>query len=161
MQTQVMFYVLPDNLQSPEENDITHFFQACLHASICYRKNQRVYVYTNDQESAHSIDEMLWSFEPDSFVPHNLVGEGPVQGAPVEIGFQAPKNRRPTLINLAGQVPNFASNYSQIIDFVPTQPSLKAQARERFKHYKQLGFHIETHKVASEVPNEQTSTEQQ
>lgn len=158
MQTQVMFYVLPDTL---ETNDTVHFFQACLHASICYRNNQRVYIYTNDQEDAHSIDEMLWGFEPDSFVPHNLVGEGPAQGAPVEIGYQTPKSRRPTLINLASEVANFAGNYSQIIDFVPTQADLKVHARERFKRYKQLGFHIETQHVQTQASNEQTSTEQQ
>lgn len=162
MQTQVMFYVLPEaSSETAEINDTAHLFQACLHASVCYRNNQRVYVHTNDQKSAHNIDEMLWGFEPDSFVPHNLVGEGPAQGAPVEIGFQVPKSRRPILINLASQVPNFAGNYSHIIDFVPAETSLKIQARERFKQYKQAGFHIDTHNVASEKPKEHSSTEQQ
>ena len=162
MQTQVMFYVLPEaSSETAEVNDNAHLFQACLHASVCYRNNQRVYIHTNDQGSAHSIDEMLWGFEPDSFVPHNLVGEGPAQGAPVEIGFQSPKSRRPTLINLASQVPSFAGNYSHIIDFVPAETSLKIQARERFKQYKQAGFHIDTHNVVTENAEEQPSTEQQ
>ena len=57
-----------------------------------YRQNQRVFIYTQDQQSAHDIDEMLWAFDPDSFVPHNLIGEGPKQGAAVEISWQ----HRPT-----------------------------------------------------------------
>ena len=158
MQTQVMFYVLPENTNN-EINVDAHLFQACLHASVCYRNNQRVYIHTENQTSAHAIDEMLWSFEPDSFIPHNLVGEGPKQGAPVEIGFQTPQNRRPFLINLASQIPSFAGNYSHIIDFVPPESSLKQQARERFKQYRQAGFSIETQQVESSVP--QTSTEQQ
>ena len=158
MQTQVMFYVLPEDT-SDKINADAHLFQACLHASVCYRNNQRVYIHTEHQESAHAIDEMLWGFEPDSFVPHNLVGEGPKQGAPVEIGFQRPTNRRPFLINLASQIPNFAGNYSHIIDFVPAENSLKQQARERFKQYRQAGFSIETQNV--ETTASQTSTEQQ
>lgn len=153
MQTQVMFYLLPDN--SAEEDATTHLFQACLQASICYRNNQRVYIHTNDQTSAHAIDEMLWGFEPNSFIPHNLAGEGPTQGSPVEIGFQIPKNRRPTLINLASQIPHFANNYSHIIDFVPAETNLKQAARERFKQYRQAGFHIDTQAI------EQKSTDQQ
>lgn len=156
MQTQVMFYLLPE--ESSEETMATaHLFQACLHASVCYRNNQRVYIHTDDQQSAHAIDEMLWGFEPDSFVPHNLVGEGPAQGAPVEIGYQVPKNRRPFLINLASQIPSFAGNYSHIIDFVPAETLLKQKARERFKQYRQAGFHIETQAIETA---KSTSTEQ-
>ena len=151
MPTQVMFYLLPDDLNDAN----AHLFHACLQACACYRSNQRVYIHTDNQESAHFIDEMLWGFDPDSFVPHNLVGEGPINGAPVEIGFQTPKNRRPFLINLASQMPNFAGNYSHIIDFVPAENALKQQARERFKQYRQAGFHIETQAM------QQTSTEPQ
>ncbi|MGJ8692251.1 MAG: DNA polymerase III subunit chi [Thalassotalea sp.] len=151
MQTQVMFYLLPDNSAQSETNEHNHLFQACMHASLCYRNNQRVYIHTNDQTSAHHIDELLWGFEPDSFVPHNLVGEGPKQGAPVEIGYQQPNSRRPFLINLADQMPKFANQYSHIIDFVPAEKTLKHQARERFKQYRQAGFHIETQ--ALQTPN--------
>lgn len=146
MQTQVHFYLLPDDTASDVN---AHLLQACVQASYCFRNQQKVYVFTNDQPSAHQIDELLWSFEPDSFVPHNLVGEGPSYGAPVEIGFTAPKNRRPFLINLASRIPSFAKQYSHIIDFVPAEPSLKQQARERFKQYRQAGFHIETHALAT------------
>lgn len=158
-----MFYVLPEDT-SDEVNATAHLFQACLHASACYRNNQRVYMHTENQESAHVIDEMLWGFEPDSFVPHNLVGEGPKQGAPVEIGFQRPLSRRPFLINLASKIPNFAGNYSHIIDFVPAETRLKQQARERFKQYRQAGFDIDTQTIEPPTLDEnasQTSTEQQ
>lgn len=157
MQTQVMFYLLPELTTPPAETDSpAHWFQACVQACFCYRNNQRVYIHADDQATAHAIDEMLWGFEPDTFVPHNLVGEGPTQGAPVEIGFQKPKSRRPFLINLAGNIPSFASNYSHIIDFVPAEPELKQQARERFKQYRHAGFQIETQQLQPT-----TSTEQQ
>ncbi|OZB37528.1 MAG: DNA polymerase III subunit chi, partial [Alishewanella sp. 34-51-39] len=108
------------------------------------RAKQRVFVYTADQQSAELLDELLWQFEPDSFVPHNLAGEGPQRGAPVEIGWQAPKASRQVLINLADQVPDFARRFNQIIEFVPAEPTLKAQARERYKQYRQAGILPET-----------------
>jgi DNA polymerase-3 subunit chi len=48
------------------------------------------------------------------------------------------------LINLADQVPDFARRFNQIIEFVPAEPTLKAQARERYKQYRQAGILPET-----------------
>ena len=112
--------------------------------------------YANHPEKfiyrAHEIDELLWAFDPQSFVPHNLVGEGIKQGSAIEIGHLAPQNRRPVHINLSKHVPNFVNQYQQIIDFVPTDESLKQAARERFKQYRAQGFALNTHKVVAEQP---------
>ncbi|WP_076419644.1 DNA polymerase III subunit chi [Colwellia sp. UCD-KL20] len=154
MQTKVMFYVLPevestskepvhnDSNVDIESNSLIH--QACLQAAYFYRQNQKVFIYTQDQAQAHSIDEMLWTFEPNSFVAHNLVGEGPRGGSPVEISWQNPTTRRPVLINLTTTVPNFTNNFSTIIDFVPTNELLKQQARDRYRTCKQWGFLVES-----------------
>ncbi|GLX85862.1 DNA polymerase III subunit chi [Thalassotalea loyana] len=146
MQTQVEFFVLPDT--EADNND--YLLQACVHAANLYRQNIRAYIYTEDLNQAHDIDELLWSFDPQAFVPHNLVGEGNKQGAAIEIGHQPPKNRRPVLINLTTQVPNFANQYQQIIDFVPANSTLKQHARERFKQYRSMGFSLNTHQTKQE-----------
>jgi DNA polymerase-3 subunit chi len=101
-------------------------------------------MFCDDQQMAHQIDELLWSFESDSFVPHNLPGEGLASGSPVEISWQAPTNNRTVLINLSGEVPSFASQFSQIIDFVPADDELKKLARLRYRSYQQLGFTVNT-----------------
>ena len=149
MLTQAMFYSIE---QQSKVTGVTeeqlHLYYACLQAAYFYRQNMRVFIYTPDQQNAHDIDEMLWAFDPDSFVPHNLIGEGPKQGAAVEISWQPPKNRRAVLINLTREVPNFANQYSHLIDFVPADDTLKEQARNRFRTCRQWGFNVE-HQVAS------------
>ena len=152
MQTQVMFYLLNDEKKHDvNDNNVdtnSAFYHACLQASYFYRQNQRVFIYTQDQQSAEQIDELLWAFDSDSFVPHNLSGEGPKQGAAVEISSQAPLGRRPVLINLTSTVPTFANQFKFIVDFVPTDETLKQQARERFKTCRQWGFHVDNQAVA-------------
>jgi len=149
MQTQVMFYLLQDDVNDEAEQDTrSAIYHACLQASHFYRQNQRVYIYTQDKQHAEQVDEMLWAFDSDSFVPHNLVGEGPKQGAVVEIGFQPPQGRRPVLINLTTTVPTFANQYQFVVDFVPSDDKLKQQARERFKGYRQWGFQVGNQAVA-------------
>ena len=149
MQTQAMFYSIEEQskVTGVAEQQL-HLHYACLQAAYFYRQNQRVFIYTQDQESAHIIDEMLWAFDPDSFVPHNLIGEGPKQGAAVEISWQQPTNRRAVLINLTSEVPNFANQFSHLIDFVPADETLKEQARNRFRTCRQWNFNV-AHQVAS------------
>lgn len=148
MQTQVMFYILSDDKSNADIVDNSSaFYHACLQASHFYRQNQRVYIYAQDQSQAEQVDELLWAFDSDSFVPHNLIGEGPKQGAPVEIGSAPLRGRRPVLINLTSSVPDFANQFQFIVDFVPSDDTLKQQARERFKHYRQWGFKIDNQPV--------------
>ena len=149
MNTQVMFYLLEqnksaeNNANNDQDKQCLSLLHSCFQAAHFYRQNQRVFIFCQDQEQAHQVDELLWSFEPDSFVPHNLVNEGQKNGAAVEISWQAPTNRRPVLINLTSTVPNFAHQFSQIVDFVPSDEHLKQNARERFKMYRQLGFQVD------------------
>ena len=151
--TQVMFYLLQDDgvnaEKSPngETSKDSLSYHACLQAAYFYRQTQKVFIYTENQTAAHHIDEILWAFEPESFVPHNLVGEGSKYGSPVEISWQNPKDRRSVLINLTDTIPSFAQQFTTIIDFVPTDETLKQQARERFRACRQLGFNVDNQPV--------------
>lgn len=147
MQTQVMFYLLDDDKNADASDTSSAFYHACLQASHFYRQNQRVFIYTQDKTQAEQVDELLWAFDNDSFVPHNLSGEGPKNGAAVEISYQPPRGRRPVLINLTATVPDFANQFQFIVDFVPSDESLKQQARERFKTCRQWGFQVNNQKV--------------
>jgi len=146
---QVMFYQLDDGNLDSKTSEGSLLYHACLQAAYFYRQKQKVFVFTDHQEGAHDIDEMLWAFDASSFVPHNLQGEGPSYGSAVEISWQPPTGRRPVLINLSTKMPSFAQQFSKIIDFVPSDEQLKQQARERFKAYRQAGFVVGNQAVAT------------
>ena len=142
---QVNFYLLDETAPQNELSTVpAHFALACQLCADLYRAKQRVFVYTADQQQAEAFDELLWQFDAERFVPHNLSGEGPRYGAPVEISWQAPRQNRHVLVNLADTVPAFANRFNQIIEFVPADAQLKAQARERFKQYRQQGINPQT-----------------
>lgn len=139
----VTFYLLPEQADAPSSELATvpaHFIQAARLCGEFYQQNQWVFVYCQNQADAELLDEVLWSFDPDRFVPHNLAGEGPSRGAPVEISTQPPRSSRAVLVNLSDNVPPFASRYQQIIEFVPSDAALKQQARDKFKVYRQAGI---------------------
>ena len=143
---QVQFY-LPATTASTNADTATvpaAILQACLLCADFYRNNQKVFVYCANQQDAEQLDEVLWQFDAHSFVPHNLAGEGPARGAPIEISWLPPKNSRQVLINLTSTVPVFVNRFSQIIEFVPAAEHGKAAARQKFKHYRQLGVEPQT-----------------
>jgi DNA polymerase-3 subunit chi len=153
--SQVHFYVLPAveaaaNIESALGNTPVpaHIDFACRLAATLYRESRRLFIYADNEQQAHMIDEYLWQFEPDSFVAHNLQGEGPKFGAPVEIGFKAPTSNRPILINLSREMPEFVQKFAQTFDFVPAEETLKNQARERYKQYRTAGHQLTTEPVA-------------
>ncbi len=140
--SQVTFYLLPD--ETAESSDSAVVLFACQLVAKLYRDKHKVFVYTDTQAQAEAIDEMLWQFDADQFVAHNLQGEGPSYGSPVEISWQAPKNRRSVLVNLSQQVPAFSHQFQQIFDFVPAADTPKQQARERYKAFRQAGHSLST-----------------
>ncbi len=139
MASQVIFEIISD-----ESTEQDHLQLACLKAAECFRSKKRVFIYTDSQKSAHQVDELLWAFDANSFIPHNLPGEGLRGGSPVEISWQEPSGQRQVLINLSSEVPRFAGQFSQIFDFVPLDETLKQQARLRYRAYQQLGFNVST-----------------
>ncbi|MCL1049059.1 DNA polymerase III subunit chi [Shewanella abyssi] len=153
--SQTLFYLMPNGSNTQQHAQFSALEQvaifACELAQQAFVNQQWVYIHCTDQDQAYAIDELLWQFEPLSFVPHNLKGEGPTGGAPVEIGFDrlgANKNRH-VLINLADQVPQFAVNFAQIIDFVANDDSHKAIARDRYRQYRTLGIALTTQDLSN------------
>ncbi|MCE9677878.1 DNA polymerase III subunit chi [Shewanella sp. AS1] len=140
-----LFYLMPDAANTASSQD-AHYHLACRIAQQAFTAQQGVYVHCQDKQQAYEVDEILWQFEPTAFVPHNLKGEGPAGGAPVEIGFDklGPNKKRQLLINLADQAPQFAVNFDQIIDFVANDTAKKASARERYRQYRELGIALTT-----------------
>jgi DNA polymerase-3 subunit chi len=114
--------------------------KVCLISAQYYQQGLRVFVATNDVKTAEQLDELMWQLPSEQFIPHNLQGEGPHYGAPIEIGHQPPQTRRQVLINLCHPLPQFAVKFTQIIDFIPNQSEQKQQARERFHQYRLLNL---------------------
>ena len=148
-----LFYILDEQHKSPSDLLPAHLAQACLIAAFYYSQHKKVFIYTENQQDAFLVDEYLWQFDGDSFVPHNLLGEGPRYGSPVEISWEPPIHPRAVLINLSLNVPDFSNNFQQIIDFVPSEDNLKTYARKRYTQYKKLGHTLSTEKIVSESTN--------
>lgn len=117
-----------------------------------YRNKNRVYVHADNQEQAHEIDELLWTFKDDSFVPHNLYGEGPEPPPAIQIGFDSvPQKQNDLLINLNTVIPDFYTQFARVIEIISSDTTIQTTGREHYRQYRSAGFDINTHKLPTVV----------
>jgi len=138
------FYLL-DTAQEQDGLSAVEQLVCCL-AAEKFRAGKRVLVACENEAQAIRLDEALWQRDAHAFVPHNLAGEGPRYGAPVELAWPQRRGSAPrdVLISLLPQFADFATAFLEVIDFVPDEASQKQLARERYKAYRVAGFHLTT-----------------
>jgi len=106
-----------------------------------YQARKKVFVHTNSQREAEYVDELLWTQDPASFLPHLIVGEAEGVYPPIQIGFgQEPQIRPDVLVNLSDDIPRFHGQFEKVIEFAHGDDDTKEKARERFKFYRDRGY---------------------
>ena len=140
--TQVDFYIL----ESPQAEACAQF--ACRLAEKAWRQGHRVHIHTAAPEQSRQLDELLWRFREPSFVPHSLAPadlETPIHIGHDELGV----SYHDVLINLAPDVPLFFSQFERVAELVGHAPQQRQQGRQRFTFYRDRGYALHTHTIAS------------
>lgn len=141
---QVDFYLL----NTQEEHRRDSFI--CKLVEKIVRQNHKIHIHCKDRQETHRLDELLWTFSDISFIPHNILGEGPDAPPPVQLGFDGTPKHRDILINLCTTIPIFYVSFQRILEIVPQDEALQAAARERYQFYKTQNCILNTHKIQTQ-----------
>ncbi|MFC7301571.1 DNA polymerase III subunit chi [Cognatiluteimonas weifangensis] len=101
-------------------------------------------VLARDAQQAEALDELLWEFDPDDYVGHQLAGDEDDDATLVLIA--APDTDtplRPLLINLRDAAVEGA--FERVLEVVPADDAARGPLRERWKQYKARGFEVTKH----------------
>lgn len=121
---------------------------ACRLLEKAYNKGHRVYVHCTNQHDAEFLDELLWTFKDDSFIPHNLQGEGPEPPPPVQIGYaEDPKGFNDILLNLTDEIPAFYTRFKRVMELVSNVEAEKELSRIRYKEYRSKRCEMSVHEL--------------
>lgn len=91
---------------------------------------------------AELLDELLWEFDPDAYVPHQIAGMDedddvtPVLIVPPEA--EAPM--RPLVLNLRNEP--VKGGFERVLEVVPADDSAREPLRQRWKTYKDAGLEV-------------------
>lgn len=140
--TQVDFYLLPDD---SAQNRVRF---ACRLADKAYRLGHRVFIHTESAEQTRLLDELLWTFQQNSFIPHGIYQEADEAPAPVLLAHDAePDASSQVLINLAAEVPLFFSRFERVAELVNADTEIRRHGRSRYSFYKERGYQLRTHEI--------------
>jgi len=136
------FYVLPDHKENGRA------LLACRLADKAYGLGHTVYLYAGSEAQAAALDDLLWTFRQDSFVPHERYPAAATASSPVLVGVAAPTTvSAQVLINCADRLPEGFERFERIVELVDQQAETLASSRERFRQYRDRGYTPETHKL--------------
>ena len=115
----------------------------CELAKRAFAANLPTLILARDQAQAEELDDLLWAFDPDEYLPHQIAGmDEDEDEAPILIAApEADAAPRPLLINLRDAAPN--GSFDRVLEVVPADPAARGPLRERWKHYQALGFTLQ------------------
>ena len=106
--------------------------------------------HTASAQQTRQLDDLLWTFQQNSFVPHCTYQEAGETAPPVLLAHDAePDAGHQVLINLATEVPLFFSRFERVAELVNADTDTRARGRERYSFYKERGYPLRTHEIKS------------
>lgn len=151
--TSVDFYVLSEGPENALE------LLACKLAEKALRGGHKIYIQATDAEQASQLNEMLWSYKAESFLPHQLASVAdessshnsdnkPEDNCPICIGhLEAPEQYEEILINLSQKIPAAYARFERLLELVPPQQQARETLRANYSHYRDRGYPIKTHEI--------------
>ena len=134
------FYLLKHNTQ-----DAKHGL-ACRLAEQQYKQGQRVYLHTNNADHSAALDQWLWQYSPESFLPHTQHNDALAPQVAILIGHgQAPPADIDCILNLSDQPLPATCITAAVAEFILNEETNKARGRQLWQQYKQRGWQLQHH----------------
>jgi len=111
----------------------------------CLSQQKVLCLVANDQ-TAEQLDQLLWAFEADSFIPH---GVGLDQQLVAISAVAEPGDHHQILVNLQGEIPTWFSRFERVIELVQPESEDEQTKRENFKFYKERGYALDFHDLSN------------
>ena len=131
-------------------NATDRFEVACRLAGKALAQKKRTLIYAPGADLAQKIDQMLWTWQAISFVPHCFAGDSLAAETPVLIAQDA--GSAPdcdVLVNLSPQCPEFFARYPRLLEIVSRDDEDRRAGRVRYAWYRERGYAIRNHDLAS------------
>ncbi len=148
----VDFYILSGGGES------AYMRYICRLTEKAYKLKHRIYIHVNNRVDAHNLDQLLWTFSQDSFIPHECLDGGataPDPNTPIVIAYHnrvAPESNTAEgydlLINLNQDIPEFYQQFDRVAEVVADQDRLRQTSRDHFRCYREQGLTPNIHQIS-------------
>lgn len=139
---QVDFY----NLPTSSSNE--HLLFVCRLINKAWQQVDNTYIHCNDETQRQTLNQLLWQFKPESFIPHDLLEEN--ANSPITLGLKengySSLQQVALFVNLTAEPIKNYHSFSRIVEFVINDPQHKENARHNYRFYQQAQLNIKYHR---------------
>ena len=141
MGTRVDFYVLG---HGGEQDRLR---AACRIMEKAWQQGHMVWLTAESERQAEQLDQLLWTFKQDSFVPHERGTEGALADCAVRIVAPSEAPDGGVHVNVATSPLPMPLVAERVVEIIPADTDGRAAGRERFRAYRAHGYDINTHDI--------------
>ena len=108
----------------------------CELAKKALAAGQPMLVLARDAAQAEQLDDLLWSFDPDAYIPHQIAGAD-LDEDEADVLIATPDSDvplRPLVLNLRDAA--VEGMFERVLEVVPADPAAREPLRERWRRYK-------------------------
>lgn len=134
--TNVSFYLF-------EQSDERQVQSACRLCRKILKQATKIWWYCPNLAQQKQLDELLWTFDPTSFIPHGIHD---TQGQ-VCISEHYPTSGEWIIFNFSDKTLEIKDTFQHIIEIVENNEDAKIIGRKKFKQYRQLNLQPRTFKL--------------
>ncbi len=143
--TRIDFYILE---RSDNETGLQNF--CCRLIEKALHQGNKVLVCTDSAEDSESLDDLLWSFKPESYLPHAIVSNdaGEDLDLPILITHKVvPKQYQDVMVNMRKAIPDEFARFARFVQLVNQAPTRLELSRRHFAFFRERGYPIEINKL--------------
>jgi DNA polymerase-3 subunit chi len=119
----------------------------CQLADKVVKMGKPVFVLTNDEAQSHQLDDIMWTYNDSSFVPHDIQGRDDDADTPVIIGHDIPDRSSYLLINLTDKMPASLDGFERVAEIINDEPAVLHQGRQRYSNYRNDAYPLHYHEI--------------
>ena len=141
--TKVDFYILTS------DSDTERLNFCCRLLDKAVRQGNRILVRTRSEQESIELDQRLWDFRPESYIPHAVIHSATeTSDMPLVISHHYQSDQHhDVLVNLNDQLPDHFAHYKRLAQIVDQQTQRLQQSRQHYSFFKERGYPISVNQI--------------
>lgn len=121
----------------------------CLVTGKAYQTGHRVHILTADPDWRSDLDQRLWTYRSQAFIPHARTEEAdPDDPEPVLLGTDChPSVEADVLVCATPPETTCVAAFPRVVELVTPDTTIRQAARERYQAYRAAGHELHTHDI--------------
>ena len=134
-------------LKSSTSSSVNRF--CCQLTDKVVKLGHTVFIRTINERETQVIDDLLWTWNDSSFLPHAKLGDRDDVAPPVIIGHNASAATGHLLINLADEPPENIDGFERIAEIINDDADNLKKGRARYAFYRKDAYPLHYHEINS------------